>query len=227
MPSEIHGGQVVIAGAGSFATTVAQFARSRWGLSVKSFAVDPEYATEKCVNGIPIQTIDHALKFHDPVETQWLIGIVDFKRHMLGRVRVVERVLAKGHSIRGIIDPRAEVDTEEVDSSAMVLSSAVVFPFAVVGQAAVIGAGAIVGHHSFIGDCCYLSIGVRVCGNARIGHSTFIGAGAIIRDGISIGERCIIGAGAVILANVPDNTVVLDRYERSSQSGSEVSGLSL
>lgn len=209
---------LIVAGAGSFAQALASLAIARWGRAITSYAVDPEFAAPSSVDGVPVQSIDQALDSTDPAETAWLVGVADFRHHMAGRARIVERILAKGHSIQGLIDPRAAVDTGAVDPTATVLATAVIGPGAAVGRASVLGFGAIVSHHTAVGACCYLAPGVRVSGNSRIGHRTFIGTGAIVRDGITIGDRCLIGAGAVVLADVPDDTVVVDRHDRPAAS---------
>lgn len=205
---------LIVAGAGSFARALAALASSRGGLEIAAFAVDPEHRAEQSIDGVPIEDIDVALETFDPATAAWLVGVVDFRRRMAGRARVVERIVEKGHSIRGFIDPRAAIDTDAIDSTATVFAAATIGPGASVGPASVLAFGAIVSHHTSIGECCYLAPGVTVSGNSRIGHRTFIGTGAIVRDGITIGERCLIGAGAVVLADVPDDTVVVDRHER-------------
>lgn len=207
---------LIVAGAGSFARALASLAIARWGCVIRSYAVDPEFQPPDSVEGIPVRTVDQALDSADPAETAWLVGIADFRHRMAGRARVVERILTKGHSIRGLIDPRAAIDTDAIDPTATVLATAVIGPGAAVGRASVLGFGAIVSHHTTVGECCYLAPGARISGNSRIGHRTFIGTGAIVRDGVTIGDRCLIGAGAVVLTDVPNDTVVVDRHDRLS-----------
>ena len=205
---------LIVAGAGSFAQALALLAHRRWGHVVSAFAVDPEFQAQASIDGVPVRSIEATLDTEDPAGTAWLVGVVDYRNRMAGRARVVERILAKGHSIQGFVDPRASIDSDDIDPTATILAAAVIGPGAAVGRASVLGFGAIVSHHTAVGACCYLAPGVRVSGNSRIGHRTFIGTGAIVRDGITIGDRCLIGAGAVVLADVPDDTVVVDRHDR-------------
>lgn len=206
---------LIIAGAGTWAQSLAVVARRCLGASIAAYAVDREYCDRDAIGDIPLRAIDDILDSRDPAGCEWLIGIVDYRRRMRGRAEVVERLQDRGHRIRGIVDPLAIVDGAFVDSTATVLAGAVVGPDASVGPMSTLVQGAVVSHHTTVGPCCYVSPGASISGNVTIGARTFIGVGAVVRDGISIGSRCLIGAGAVVLTDVPDGSVIVDRHEPS------------
>ena len=52
------------------------------------------------------------------------------------------------------------------------------------------------------------STGTRAWVPVDIGDDAIIGAGASLRAGITVGTRAVIGMGAVVIADVPEETVV-------------------
>lgn len=52
-----------------------------------------------------------------------------------------------------------------------------------------------------------------ICDDVYIGKNTWIGANAVILKGSHIGDNCVIGAGSVILGDVADNTLVIQKRD--------------
>ncbi len=204
---------LIIAGAGTWAQSLATIARRCLGASIAAYAVDREYCDRDAIGDVPLREISEVLDSEDPADCEWLIGIVDYRHRMKGRADAVDRLHARGHRIRGLVEPSACVDGGSIHPTATVLAGAIVGPDACLGPMSILVQGAVVGHHTMVGPCCYIAPGASISGNVTIGERTFIGVGAVVRDGISIGSRCLIGAGAVVLADVPDETVVVDRHE--------------
>ena len=48
-----------------------------------------------------------------------------------------------------------------------------------------------------------------------IGKNCWIGAQTVILRGTTIGDNCVIGAGCVVSGDIPDNTVFVQRREKS------------
>jgi sugar O-acyltransferase (sialic acid O-acetyltransferase NeuD family) len=203
---------LIIAGAGTWAQSLATVARRCLGASIAAYAVDREYCDRDAIGDVPLREISEVLDSEDPADCEWLIGIVDYRHRMKGRADAVDRLHARGHRIRGLVEPSACVDGGSIHPTATVLAGAIVGPDACLGPMSILVQGAVVGHHTVVGPCCYIAPGASISGNVTIGERTFIGVGAVVRDGISIGSRCLIGAGAVVLADVPDETVVIDRH---------------
>lgn len=72
-----------------------------------------------------------------------------------------------------------------------------------------------IGHHSTIHDNVFVSSGVTISGMCDIGENTFIGVNACVAHGVKIGARCIIGAGTYIRHDVPDDSIVKRKGDRS------------
>jgi sugar O-acyltransferase (sialic acid O-acetyltransferase NeuD family) len=208
--------RLLVAGAGRGAELLARTLLLRSGRRVDGYAVDAAFL-EAADRMDGVRCLDEALATEDPRATEWLIGVADFRTRLRGRASIADRILAAGHGLAGFIDPSAVVDPDGIDPAAVIFPGVVVDALASIGPATVVRSGAVVGHHSRIGRCCYLAPGVRLAGCVTVSDRTFIGVGATIRDHVSIGEGCLIGAGAVVLADVPDGTVVVDRHEPSTR----------
>lgn len=46
-------------------------------------------------------------------------------------------------------------------------------------------------------------------GKVKIGAYTFIGAGSVVLPGVTIGKGCLIGTGTLVMADVPDYSIVV------------------
>jgi sugar O-acyltransferase (sialic acid O-acetyltransferase NeuD family) len=120
-----------------------------------------------------------------------------------------ERLAAAGWSPCGIIHPKAALAAD-----ARLEEGATIGPLAVVGSTSAIGAnalisrGALVGHHVEIGAFSVLNPGTNIGGNTTIGEDVFVGMGATVVNGRSIGARAVIAAGAVVLHDVDPDTRV-------------------
>ncbi|HEY2282788.1 MAG TPA: hypothetical protein VGH60_04475 [Solirubrobacteraceae bacterium] len=103
-----------------------------------------------------------------------------------------------------------------VHPSAHVSSSAKLGAGCVVGPGAVIGAetivdehtlisrGALVGHHDRIGAFVSLMPGVNIGGHVELGERATIGMGAVVVNGTTVGADTTVAAGAVVLREVAD-----------------------
>jgi len=90
--------------------------------------------------------------------------------------------------------------------------------------------GIVVNEDASIGRNCNLSHGVTIGqknrgkfkGCPRIGDSVYIGPGAAIIGSVSVGSNAAIGANTVVVADIPDNAVVVGNPGRViSSKGSD------
>ena len=71
-----------------------------------------------------------------------------------------------------------------------------------VGPHAIVSRGALIGHHVRIGQFATLNPGVNVGGNSTIGPGAFIGMGAAVVNGTYVGPGAIVAAGALVIGDV-------------------------
>ena len=81
-------------------------------------------------------------------------------------------------------------------------------PSARLGRGVVVNTAAVVEHDVVVGDGSHVAPAAVLLGAVVVGAGTLVGSGARVLPGIRVGDRVVIGAGAVVVADVPDDTVV-------------------
>lgn len=77
------------------------------------------------------------------------------------------------------------------------------------------GIGVVIHKRCIIGENCIVGSNVTIGGKSKskevpiIGNNCFIATGAKILGNVKIGNECVIGANAVVIADVPDNCIVV------------------
>jgi UDP-perosamine 4-acetyltransferase len=184
-------GQIYIAGTGSFALELVEYAR------------DAGFA----VHGL-IELLDDARvgsRFHDlevvavdgPTRGTFVIGAGgDRQEH-------ATRLEARGWHPATVIHPTAHLSPRcSVASGAVVAPRVVVGAASELGSHVLVGRGSLVGHHVSVAAAATLNPGSNVAGNVRIGERAVIGMGAVIANGLEIGARAVVAAGAVVVRDV-------------------------
>ncbi len=189
---------VFVAGTGSFAAEIADWARAAGARVVGLIEMlDPtRVGTDR--HGVPVYGPDCAR-----AGSQAVLGIGGDRRANWTQLADC------GWRAVTIAHPAACLA-----SDARLADGATIGPLAVVGAASVIGEhvivsrGALVGHHVRVGPFATLNPGVNVGGNSRIDDGAFLGMGATIVNGTMVGAGAVIAAGAVVLHDVEPGTRV-------------------
>jgi len=188
--------QLHVAGTGSFALEVVEYARAA-GHDVVGLVelIDPARVGGEA-HGLPVVGPDAG-----PGATVLGLG---------GNRPSLWSLLAEhGWRAERVVHPAAVVSP-----SAVLGDGVVVGPGAVVGAAAEVGAnalvsrGALIGHHARIGAGAVLNPGANIAGNTVIGDGAVIGMNAAVVNGITVGEGAVVAAGAVVVREVEAATRV-------------------
>jgi sugar O-acyltransferase (sialic acid O-acetyltransferase NeuD family) len=111
--------------------------------------------------------------------------------------------------------PQASISQfAQLGRGVVVLAGAVVGARAVIGNHAILLQGAIVSHDCRLEDFACVASGACLAGGVEAGAASYIGGNASVRGGVRIGPRCLIGLGSVVLADVPDDTIVVGNPAR-------------
>ncbi len=184
---------VYIAGTGSFAAEVIEFARAA-GMEVAGLVepIDPSRIGGEAY-GLPI--LDP-----DAPPSPGGAAVVGVGHE---RLRIARLLAAAGWAAATVVHPSAVVSP-----SAVIGAGAIVGPLVVVGaqsrigEHALLGRGVLVGHHTTIGDGSTLNPGANVAGVVTLGTRVTIGMGAAVADRRTIGDGALIAAGAVVVRDV-------------------------
>jgi sugar O-acyltransferase (sialic acid O-acetyltransferase NeuD family) len=125
------------------------------------------------------------------------------------RVRVFELLAAAGFSLPSLIHPRATVEPSvEVGEGVQVFANAYVGSEAALEPRCMVNTNAVVSHDCVIGEYSHIAPGALLAGHVHVGKRCLVGMGVTTSIGVRIGDGVHIGNGAIILADVPDRTIV-------------------
>lgn len=183
---------VYLAGSGSFAIEVAEWARDEgWRVEGLIELIDQARVGMRVGGLAVIAPADAPAGAHTALAA--------------GGSREAHWRLLSEHGLQAatFVHPSAHVSP-----SARLADGCVVAPAAVVGAETVIGShvlvsrGALVGHHARLGDFVSLMPGANIGGNTCIEDRTMVGMGAVIVNGVTVGADATVAAGALVLGDI-------------------------
>ncbi|MFH5182853.1 2,3,4,5-tetrahydropyridine-2,6-dicarboxylate N-acetyltransferase [Paenibacillus sp. TAB 01] len=120
-------------------------------------------------------------------------------------------------NINARIEPGAIIrDKVAIGDNAIIMMGASINIGASIGAGTMIDMNVVIGGRAKIGAMCHIGAGSVVAGVIEppsaqpvvIEDDVLVGANAVILEGVRIGKGSVVAAGAVVVADVPENTVV-------------------
>ena len=212
---------IVITGVGGHGREVLQVIRALnlgsqvWAML--GFLVDPEFAKETTVHGLPVLG-----------GLDWLTGrpevcvAVGIGRPHLRR-RVAERLAVYGNACPVLTHPRAWIgDRVTVGEGCVVFAGTMITTDVSLGRHVHLNTGCTVGHDSTVGNYSSLYQSVSVSGNVGIGDGVEAGTGTRFIPNVSVGAWSVLGAGTVVTTSLPANLTAVGvpaRIIKTRQAG--------
>lgn len=191
-------GAVFIAGSGSFAAEIADWAVAAGANVLGLIEMRDDRRIGSVRHGLPVVSSEPP---HP--DARAVLGIAGDRRDDWGSLT------ESGWAAATIVHPAACLaDDVRIGAGVTIGPRAVIGAGSVLGDHVIVNRGALLGHHVDVGDFAALNPGVNIGGNAAIGSDTFIGMGATVVDSVTLGERSLVGAGAVVLRDVKPGTRV-------------------
>ena len=200
---------ILIFGGGGHAKSIMEMVKQLDRYVIAGILDDDKTLIGKEVLGIPVlgsrvlfpRLIEQGVK----LAANGVGGILDINV----RIKIFKSLENAGFSCPALVHPRATVE-----SSAVIEEGVQVFANAYVGSAVrlhpfcMVNTNAVVSHDCVIGMYSHIAPGALLAGEVQVGARTLIGMGVTIAIGVCIGDNVRIGNGAIILADVPDRTII-------------------
>jgi sugar O-acyltransferase (sialic acid O-acetyltransferase NeuD family) len=200
---------IMIYGAGGHAKTIMEMVRQLATYSIAGIVDDNQALTGTHVLDIPVLGTRMLLPalFEKGVRlaANGVGGIVDINV----RVKVFELLAKAGFSFPVLIHPRATVEpTARIEAGVQVFANAYVGTEAVLHEKCMVNTNAVVSHDCVIGAYTHIAPGALLAGHVHVGAQTLLGMGVTTAIGVKIGAGVRVGNGAILLADVPDRTII-------------------
>jgi sugar O-acyltransferase (sialic acid O-acetyltransferase NeuD family) len=200
---------LLIFGAGGHAKSIIDMVKQLNQWMIAGIVDDDNQFAGKEVLGIPI--LGTRLSFPSLIEqgvrhaANGVGGILDINI----RIKVFEALENAGFSFPSLIHARATVEASAIiDDGVQVFANAFVGSEAHLNPRCMINTNAVVSHNCGIGAYTHIAPGALLAGQVQVGARTLVGMGVTTAIGVRIGDNVRIGNGAIILADVPDRTII-------------------
>lgn len=200
---------IVIFGAGNFASRTWYVLTHDSPHRVVGFTVDSEYCTVESKHEIPVVPFEKLEQYYPPNRVAMLVSLG--ARNINGlRANRYHAAKARGYSFISYVSSRAIVWPDlRIGENCMIFDGATINPFVVIGNDCILSSGSAVAHHTVLEDHCFLATNAVVAGGVKIGERCFLGLNSTIRDSVRVALRCFIAAGAVVIADTTENGVYM------------------
>lgn len=200
---------LLIYGAGGHAKSVMEIVRQTGEYAIAGIVDDNPALTGKQVLGIPVlgtRAILPALRAQGvTLAANGVGGILDINV----RVRVFELLEAAGFTFPPLVHPRATVEpSARLGEGVQVFANAYVGAEAELQARCMVNTGAVVSHDCVIGAYSHIAPGALLAGHVHVGERTLVGMGVTTAVGVKIGAGVRVGNGAILLAEVPERTII-------------------
>jgi sugar O-acyltransferase (sialic acid O-acetyltransferase NeuD family) len=198
---------VVVFGAGSYASVVWYLLGHDSPHRVVGFTADRAYCAEQRLHSLPVVPFDALEAEFPPGQVSLVLAIGAMGVNRLRSARYLD-AKARGYGFASYVSSRALLWPDlQFGDGCLIFDGAKVNPFVVIGNNCVLGSGTHVAHHTRVGDHCFLAPHAAVAGGVSIGKRCFLGVNSSVREGITVAERCLLAAGAVVTTDTIENSV--------------------
>ncbi len=200
---------LLVFGAGGHAKAIIDMVKQLDKYVVAGILDDDKQLTGKEILGIPVLgtrvLFPVLIKQGVRLAVNGVGGILDINV----RIKIFEALEKAGFSFPSLIHPRATAETSAViDDGVQVFANAYIGSEAHLHPRCMVNTNAVVSHDCVIGMYSHIAPGALLAGEVHVGAYTLVGMGVTTAIGVQIGDNVRIGNGAIILADVPDKTII-------------------
>lgn len=200
---------ILIYGGGGHAKSVIEMVMQNGIYTIAGIVDDDQHFIGKHVLGITVlgtrEILPRLIAQDVRQAANGVGGILDINV----RVKIFELLEHAGFSFPVIIHPRATIEpSAKIEEGVQVFANAYIGSEALLHTRCMINTNAVVSHDCKIGPYTHIAPGALLAGHVHVGERTLIGMGVTTAIGVQIGDGVRIGNGAILLADVPDKTII-------------------
>jgi sugar O-acyltransferase (sialic acid O-acetyltransferase NeuD family) len=125
------------------------------------------------------------------------------------RVNIFDRLAKAGFTCPALAHPRATIEPSAIiEAGVQVFANAYIGSEALLHSNCMVNTNAVVSHDCEIGAYTHIAPGALLAGSVKVGERTLIGMGVTTSIGVKVGSGVRVGNGAILLADVPDKTII-------------------
>jgi sugar O-acyltransferase (sialic acid O-acetyltransferase NeuD family) len=200
---------ILVYGAGGHAKSVTEMVLQQENYTISGIVDDDPNLTGKKVLGIPVLgarvLLPQLIAMGVKLAANGVGGILDINV----RIKIFEMLEGAGFSFPALVHNCAFVEpSAKVEQGVQVFANAYVGSEAILESRCMINTNAVVSHDCIIGPYSHIAPGALLAGHVHVGARTLVGMGVTTTIGMRIGDWARIGNGAILLADVPDRTII-------------------
>ncbi len=200
---------ILIYGGGGHAKSVMEMVLQNGEYAIAGILDDDPHRAGEQVLGIPVlgtrKLLPRLINQGVQLAANGVGGILDINI----RVMIFELLEDAGFSFPALIHPHATIEpSAKVEAGVQVFANAYVGSEAFLQPRCMVNTNVVVSHDCIIGSYTHIAPGALLAGHVHVGERTLVGMGVTTAIGVRIGDGVRIGNGAILLADVPDKTII-------------------
>ncbi len=200
---------ILIFGAGGHAKSIMEMILQLDEFAIAGILDDNEKLRGSQVLGIPVlgtrSRLSELVDLGVNLAANGVGGILDINI----RIRIFELLEGAGFTFPMLVHPRATIEpSAQVEAGVQVFANAYVGSEARLHSKCMINTNAVVSHDCEIGAYTHIAPGALLAGHVHVGDRSLIGMGVTTSIGVKVGSGVRVGNGAILLADVPDRTII-------------------
>lgn len=200
---------ILVYGAGGHAKTIMEMIRQMGTYSIAGILDDDEALIGTHVLGVPVlgtrTQLDNLSEQGVKLAANGVGGILNIDI----RVRIFEIMEEAGFTFPALTHLRATIEpSAKIGDGVQVFANAYVGSDSILHSRCMVNTNAVVSHDCEIGAYTHVAPGALLAGLVHVGARTLIGMGVTTSIGVKIGSGVRVGNGAILLADIPDKTII-------------------
>lgn len=200
---------IIIFGGGGHAKTIIEMVRQLGKHSIAGIVDDDRSRSGQKVVGVAILGTRALLPEIRNRGVAYAVNCVGGILDIDIRVKIFRLLEENGFGIPELVHPRATVEpSANLGDGVQVFANAYIGSDAVLETKSMVNTNSVVSHDCVIGKYTHIAPGALLAGHVEVGRNTLVGMGVTTAIKVKIGSYVRIGNGAIVLADVPDHTII-------------------